>query len=188
MVCLNDSLLFNKKKLIYNIPKELNESIRLNFNIYFHNNDELKNIFEKIYKNINDKTKDLFSSDNFIYINMDDNHCTHKFKRGKKEGYICHKKINTNLKDEKKDYLCCAHSKKHVTKKKFNKKQKEKENIIKNNLKINISNPDFLHLKKDDNIYFNYKKNKRIKKKKNKRIFICNGGTINIGKIIKNLL
>lgn len=35
----------------------------------------------------------------------------------KKEGYMCHKKIKTNIEGGKQDFLCCTHSKLHIPKK-----------------------------------------------------------------------
>jgi hypothetical protein len=42
----------------------------------------------------------------FWYINSSDSICTYVHKRGKKEGHMCHKKIRTNIGDNKPDYLC----------------------------------------------------------------------------------
>lgn len=81
---------------------------------------------------------------------MDENYCVHKFTKGKKEGYYCSKKINTNLESgESKDFLCCKHSKKHIPKKKIKHQpsanndniiddEKIKNNIIDNKIDKNI--------------------------------------------------
>jgi hypothetical protein len=121
MVCLNKSLFFNKNKLKENLIKEINYSIKLDFNV-FYNDKELKNIFNMINKHISLKIKDLFASDHFIYVNLDDNICSHKFMKGKNEGYFCQKKIRTNIIDGRKDFLCCSHSKLHISKKRISKK------------------------------------------------------------------
>ena len=56
---------------------------------------------------------------------MNNDFCTHKFKRGKREGQFCSRKIRTNLSGETPDFLCCKYSKKHNKKS----RQKKKENI-----------------------------------------------------------
>ena len=115
-----------------------------------------KNIIKKISKKINNKIKDLFSTDHFLYLSMNDDFCVHKFKKGKNEGKFCGKKIRTNLNGKKNDYLCCSHSKEHIpTKRK--KIEKKSESIIqqvdnpiikkkkkRKPIKITIGNPFFL--------------------------------------------
>lgn len=178
MVCMNESITFKKLELKKNLKKEFTKMVKLEFDMILN-----EKIIEKINNKINKKTNELFESDHFIYINMDDNICTHKFKKGKKEGYFCCKKIRTNLEGQKEDYLCVTHSKKHIPKKKNIKKYIN--STTKN--KINIFNSDILK-NKDHDIYFKHIKNKKIMKKKrlNKKI-ICNG-IINFKDIINKLL
>jgi hypothetical protein len=88
---------------------------------------------------INEKLKEI-KSNNFWYVNSSPNVCTFIYKRGKKEGFMCHRKINTNLNGEKPDYLYSTHSKKH--------------------------NP----------------------KKRNKKIYICNNGILNLARIIGDII
>jgi hypothetical protein len=74
-------------------------------------------IKKKLVKSIIKTKTEEASTEYFWYRNSCENVCTHVYKWGKKEGYMCQKKINTNLQGQKKDYLCCKHSKKHVPKK-----------------------------------------------------------------------
>lgn len=183
MVCLNRYISFDKIKLKNNLSKELNESIKLEFDIYYYNNEKIKNIFEKIYKHINDKTKELFENNHFLYINMNDNICSHMYKKGKQEGYFCCKKITKN--GNKKESVCTKHNKSHIPKKKL----KIKNNKNSKNCKI------FENDKNIDNsiIKMNINKNKIIKNRlKNnfskikKRKFKINiYGEINFNYILK---
>lgn len=180
MVCLNENIRFNKIKLKNNIPKEINKMIKLEFNYLIE-----EKMLEKIYKRINEKSEEMFSDNYFLYLNMDKTVCVHMFKKGKKEGYFCQKKIRTNLPENSgNDYLCCSHSKKHIPRKRKN---------TKNFLKIS-ENPEFLKFREDHNKEKNFhkiynKKNKinKSKKKKLKRIIVCNYGTIDFSKILKNI-
>src|SRR5215216_6435356 len=85
--------------------------------IYAENIENKKKIMGNIIK---EKTNDI-KSNHFWYVNSSSNICTHIHKRGKKEGFMCHRKINTNLNGHKPDYLCCIHSKNHIPKKKIKK-------------------------------------------------------------------
>lgn len=184
MVCLNDYISFNKLKLRNNLKKEINDHIlRLDFDL-----DIEKIKLEQINKKLNEKLNDLFSSDNFIYLNTNDNHCIHKFKKGKKEGYFCFKQITKN--GDKDNYVCTKHNKNHIPKKRI-KNIKEKTNEILQNQTFknneNKNNNNFIiKIKNNKNKIF--KKNKIKNNKKNKKIFVCNGGTINIGYILNMLL
>lgn len=173
MVCLNEHLSFNKNKLKNNLIKELNNSIRLEFQIEIEKN---KLLFEKIYKHNENKIKELFLSNHFLYVNMDNNLCSHMFKKGNKEGYFCQKKITKN--GDKDNYVCTKHNKNH------NPMKKKKKKIIKDNI-INIptkSHDKFILLKKP---YGKIYKNKN--KMKNKKIKINVYGEINFNNIIKRL-
>lgn len=68
-------------------------------------------------------------TNHFWYKNCSDNVCTFIHRTGKKEGYMCHRKIRTNLVNGKKDNLCCIHSKKHIPKKRYNTGKKINEYI-----------------------------------------------------------
>lgn len=113
---------------------------------------------------------------------MDRNICSHKFKKGKMDGYYCCKKITKN--GDKNNYFCTKHNKNHVPKKK-NIKEKineiQQNRIFKNN---EYKNNNDLIIKKNNN------KNKIFKKniKKRKRIFTCNGGILSFKKIFENIL
>lgn len=72
---------------------------------------------------------------------MNNKHCSFKHKRGSKDGYFCCRNIRTKLIDNKKDYLCVRHSKKHIPNKrnkkeittKLTKSNKNNSNILKEN-------------------------------------------------------
>lgn len=68
---------------------------------------------EKIFSRIIKSIESTISSDYFIYLIIDDDYCTHKYKRGKKEGCYCVKKIRNNN-NIKKNYLCSQHDPNHV--------------------------------------------------------------------------
>ena len=76
---------------------------------------------------------------------------------------MCHKKIRTNIGDNKPDFLCSKHSKLHIPQK--------REKKIKSSIKI-----------------IEKKREKRKQKKDIKKNYICNSGNINLGKIIEKLL
>lgn len=123
MVCLNENISFNIKTLKKNLYSELKTIV----DDYDHIlNDKL---ILSLKNNIEKKIKELFHNDHFIYLNMNNNICTFKHKRGSKDGFFCTRKINTNLIDDKKDYLCCRHSKKHIPKKKENKKNNKNDEV-----------------------------------------------------------
>lgn len=188
MVCLNESIMFNKLKLKKNLIKKVTDDVNNNF--YLYNLNQIKidsnirseltmSIVVNVNKIIKESIKNLFSSDNFIYLNMDNQYCVHKYIRGKKEGYICHNKIRTNLNGEKEDYLCVRHSKKHIPQKRISKNKKSVDKIIPKKESINDDN----HIIKINN----KNKIKKKTKKNNKKIILCNG-IIDFKEIIKELL
>lgn len=124
MVCLNENISFNVKTLKKNLSLELKDIIDTYDNILD------KKIVSSLKNKIEKKIKELFWNDHFIYLNMNPNLCVHKYKKGNNEGYLCSKKIKTNLEGQNKDYLCCLHSKKHIPKKR---KEKKKNNVEKYN-------------------------------------------------------
>jgi hypothetical protein len=165
MVLLNTDILVCKsyiQKSIKNIMLEVMEK-------YFEDEMLVEKINGKkeIMKNIIKEKMNETKTNHFWYVNSSDNVCTFIHKRGKKNGYMCHKKIKTNLEGQKPDYLCCVHSKKHKPKKRV-------EKISKHNVIIKESC---------------YKRKKIQKKRiKSKKIIICNSGTLNLADIFKNLL
>lgn len=186
MVCLNEVLPFNKIKLRDNIYSRLKEKISLEFETELN-----KKIIEKINRNIQENIKEMFSNNYFLYLNIDDNHCVHMFKKGKNEGYYCTKKIKTNLPDNSgKDFLCTRHSKKHIPKKKRNKdlheisKSSVNYEISKNsvNYKKNI-NYSFLKINNTRIIKNKFKINKNKKNKFKLKVY----GEINFNNIMKKL-
>lgn len=122
MVYLNKNISFNIKSL----KKELTLEMQDLMDDYDHILDEKKVLSLK--NKIEKKIDKLFFSDHFIYLTMNERHCTFKHKRGNNEGYFCCKNIRTNLGGQKDDYLCCTHSKKHTPKKR---KQKKIKSLIK---------------------------------------------------------
>lgn len=92
---------------------------------------------------------------------MDDNHCVFKYTRGKKSGNFCCKKINTNLEDNKKYYLCCSHSKNIY---RINIISEDKDNNNKNSVNdiISIKEESIQKLKKILKLKTRLKKIKRF--------------------------
>ena len=139
MVILNMEVLICKLSMEKSIKKIMQEVM----NEYF--NDEVlgqdinmkKNILEK---KIDEKMK-FVKSNNFWYINSSRNVCTFIHKRGKKEGYMCHRKKknkysihNVNIANYNWDYK----SKNNV--KKLQKKRIKLKNIITcNSGKLNLA-------------------------------------------------
>lgn len=156
MVVLNDFLPINILSLKIHITNKLKEVLNEELDNFIEDVKK-KRIMEKIIENI----KDTLSSDYFLYLIMHDNYCTHKFKKGKKEGHYCAKKIKSN--NSKKMYLCCKHDPGHipVTKIKNNMEKNNDLHIINN---INIFNDISDEKKeKEDNIDNNlYKFNNKI--------------------------
>lgn len=129
MVCLNENISFNVKSLRNKLTLEMKSFI----DDYDHLLKDEKYVLS-LKNKIEKKIKDLFLDNYFIYLTMNEDICSFKHKRGKNEGFICSKLIKTNIEDNKKDYLCCTHSKKHIPKKRINKK----ELTLKNNDKDKI--------------------------------------------------
>lgn len=169
MVCLNKNISFKKLELKKNISKELINEINYNFNLNdSHNHVKLENninleiiktIISKVNKIVEKKVNDLFSSDYFIYKNMDDNICTHKIKKGKNADNFCCKKITKN--GDRTKYVCTKHNKNHIPK---------KRNI--KNKQINIItekyNPKPIYINKLPSILGIKNNNKKIYKKNTK--------------------
>lgn len=180
MVCLNENISFKKLVLRDNLNKEIIQAIRLNSEL-----DLDENIFKKIKNIIHYKFKELFSNNYFLYINMDDNVCSHMFKRGKKEGHFCHKKITSN--GNRENYVCTIHNKNH-------KPQKKNKNHIKNIKNHNgenncniISKGNVDSISKNISKRNNKKINKnRLRRKKFKKIVIR--GFIDFKYIYNNFL
>lgn len=194
MVCLNKNISFDKNKLKKNIQNELAEEINNNF--YLNNMPSLIKlekyiklelndfIIKKVNKLINNKIDKLFSNDYFIYKNMDENVCVHKFQKGKKEGYFCTKKITKN--GDKSKYVCTQHNKNHIPKKKIIKNKQINSITNKSNdislSSIYIDKPlSNLYMKKNNKKIYKNNKNSRTKK-------IIIKGIINFKNILEKLL
>lgn len=177
MVCLNETISFEKKKLKNTLIDKLNESVKLNFEL-----DINKDIIEKIMNNNKNKIEELFSSDYFIDITMNRNICSHKIKKGKMEGYLCCKKITIN--GSKKNYVCTKHNKDHIPKRKKNKK----DNFINSpNYILNKSSKKIFKKEYIKNINFKNKKVFKNKFRRKNKIKIQVHGEINFNNIMKKL-
>ena len=124
---------------------------------------------QKMMKTIIKEKIEKTNTIHFWYLNSSSNVCTYIYKRGKKEGYMCHRKIRTNIGNNKPDYLCAQHSKLHITKK----REKPKQEIIENIDKI---------------VYKRRKDIKKIKKRKTKKIYICSSRTLNFADIVNKIM
>lgn len=177
MVILNEHIRFNINGLRKRLSQDIGELIRHSLEFYMKK-EQIEKVADKVEKRIKNK----LIEDHFVYLNMDDNLCTYKFKRGKHYGKYCCRKINTNLPPfSSKDYLCTRHSKIHIPKK----RERNSIKILKIHEKSHINSSIFYDFHKK--IYNKiYKKN--FKKLRNRKIFSCNGGLINFGKIFKDIL
>lgn len=189
MVCLNDVISFKKNILKNNLKNELNDYIQNNF--YLNEIPQLKlesnikseltiKIIDNIKNLIKNKINELFENDYFLYKNMDDNVCTHKYKRGKNDGRFCCKKITK--KGNKEKYVCRIHNPDHKPEKRNNKKLKNSKNnknckIFENNKNIDNST-----------IKINNSKNKILKRKKHIKKKMIIHGIINFKDIFNKLL
>lgn len=173
MVCLNETISFEKIILRDQLINKLNESLRLNFEL-----DLNKNIIDKIINNNKNKIKELFENDYFIYKTMNRNICSHKYKKGKNEGYFCCKTITK--KGNKEKYVCRMHNPDYKPEKRKNKGLKNSKNckIFENNKKNEVR----------QNRTFKNNKNKIIKRKKHIKKKIIIHGIINFKDIINKLL
>lgn len=167
MVILNTEILICKNTLTKSIKEIMNQVIEEYFEDekYFDNIEKKKNIMKKIVREKVEHTK----SNHFWYLNSSPNVCTFIHQRGKKEGYMCHKHIRTNLNGQKQDYLCSTHSKKHIPKK------RNRSNFLSDEKNISKMRKDVKKIKKKKNV-------------KNKTIYVCNSGNFDIGDVIKKLL
>ena len=111
MVILNTEILICKNTMIKSIENIMNEVIEKYFDdeIICKTKEKKQKLMESIMKEKIKKTE----TKNFWYLNSSQNVCTHIFSKGKKEGYMCHRKIRTNIGNNKSDYLCSQHSKLH---------------------------------------------------------------------------
>jgi hypothetical protein len=174
MVILNTEFTINRVYTINSI-KNIMEQVMEN---YFED-EILVNKIEnkkKLFKNIVKEKIDFIKSSHFWYLNSYEGNCVHIFKKGKKASYMCQRKIRTNLDGEKKDYLCCTHSKIHIPKKKNTKIKHFKDKSLDKHINNNII------LKHNNKVIFKKKKNLKKKKK-----VYCNG-IINFKDIIDKLL
>lgn len=164
MVFFNENISFNVKNLKNGLTTKIKCFVKDALEFYLdiekiEKIEKIQNSIEKVQNSIEKNVKNLFSNDHFVYLNMNNGVCSHKFKKGKKEGYFCNKKINTNLEGEKEDYLCCKHSKRHIPKKRV----KKEEFLEEMKTVTRIKNKAVTKIKKD--IKKIYKKKKKLIKK-----------------------
>ena len=114
MVILNTEILICKTSMIKSIENIMNEVIENYFDdeIICKTKEKKQKLMESIMKEKIKKTKTKY----FWYLNSSKNIWTHIFSKGKKEGYMCHKKITEN--GDKKKFVCTKHNPNHTPKKK----------------------------------------------------------------------
>lgn len=182
MVCLNKNITFEKLKLQNNLIKNVTSDIENKFYLQGLKIDEksklelINNNINNIKKIIEESIKNSFSNDNFIYVNMDKNLCTHKYKKGKNDGNFCCKKITKN--GNKSKYVCTKHNPDHIPTKKA--KIVKKAKIYNDGIINTITRDDKVILCKKNN------KNKVFKKKLKNKIIVH--GIIDFKKIMNKLL
>ena len=117
MVVLNEFLPISILSLKTHFSNKLIDILDDKLDYYIETSTVIKkNDKKRLFNNIVKEVKNIISSDHFLYLIMDNNYCTHKYRKGKNEGKYCAKKIRSN--NPKKVYLCCSHDKEHVPKKK----------------------------------------------------------------------
>lgn len=117
MVVLNDFLPINISSLKIHISNKIRDILDDQLDYFIETSSIIKkNDKKRIFDNIIKEVKNSISSDYFLYLVMHDNYCVYKYKKGRKEGQYCAKKIRSN--NPKKSYLCCQHDKGHIPKKK----------------------------------------------------------------------
>lgn len=167
MVCFNKNLPINLKQMKKVLLSEIDYII--NDKLYFldiifsslkndlkKDEDKYNNKIKKLKDNIIKEISNKFNSDYFLYKIMDDNHCTFKHKRGKRESEFCCKKITNN--GDKKKYLCTNHNPKHIPQPKVI--NKNNEEVLSSITNINDNKKIRENIILNKNIYRNNKINK----------------------------
>ena len=122
MAIMNTEILVCKKAIVHSIKDIMNEAMEK----YFED-EVLCKTKEKRQKMIKEKKeKTNTNTKHFQYLNSSSNNCTYIHKRGKNEGYMCHKKITKN--GDKKKFICIKHNPNHIPKKKREKNSKYNKN------------------------------------------------------------
>jgi hypothetical protein len=159
MVVLNDFLPISILSLKTHISNNIMGILDDNLDYYIETSSIIKkNDKKKLFDNILKEVKNTISSDHFLFLIMDNNYCTHKYKKGKNEGKYCAKKIRSN--NPKKVYLCCTHDKNHIPKK----KKKNVENIYSTEL-INDNIIDKNELRDVEKVNVNINYNSKLNNK-----------------------
>lgn len=174
---MNEYISFNKLKLKKNINNFINNYIiKLEFELDI---DKIK--LEKINNTTKKAVSDFFGDDHQIYLSMNENHCTYKYKKGKYEGRFCCKQITKN--GNKNKYICTKHNKDHVPKKRI---KKDVKNTINSPFKT-TDNINLIGFSKNNNYKKDYKKIiKKYRKYKKNKIIVY--GEINFNNILTKLL
>lgn len=174
MVILNKVVPIDYNKMKKIILKKSNESIMKTLDELFFNNENKDEYIKYILKNNNESLKEIFNSDNNIYLFINNNYCVHKYKRGNREGQICGAKIEINS----DNYLCSRHNRSYKPKQRNYNINKRCSHVRNNNeLCKHICRDNnkycYIHKKiyekdiKEDNI--DYIKRKNIEELKNRR-------------------
>lgn len=86
MVLLNIDIFVNQKSMINSIKELIKNALE-----YYIDNESLTKNKKKLMESIIKKNIGKTQEDYFWYLNSGENVCTHVYKRGKKDGYICQK-------------------------------------------------------------------------------------------------
>lgn len=167
MVILNDYIPFDKKKL-----EIILLSVLKNEELMDVHNEKTKEILKKVLNNCVEEIKDNFSKNHFYYMNIHDKFCTHVFKNGKREGYMCCAKIEINS----NAWLCSRHDKDYTPRHRVYYKHKPRcLHIRKNNKQckhMSIKNMSYCYIHeknyRNNNVEIklkNMEKLKRLRKK-----------------------
>lgn len=187
MGCMNEKLPIDYRYLRKIFVDELDIIIN---DVLFYVDDIKNEKKEKIKKNIISEFKNRINNNNIIERIIHKDHCIHKYNKGKKDGYICCKKITIN--GNKKKYVCTIHNKDHISKKKIIKNDTNNISINKSISLFNKNNEaNIISTLSNSSVNKKYIKLKKLsftEKHKNKNIsnYIKNFNIINFNKEIKN--
>lgn len=156
MVCLNEKLPIDYGYLRKIFVEELAIILDNELNCVYDIKNDRK---EKIKNNIIEEFKNRVNSNNIIERIIHKDHCIHKYKKGKKDGNICCKKITKN--GNKKKYVCTIHNKDHVPKKKILKNNTNNKSI---DLLNNINESEIMSKLTNSRVDKNFIKSKKISK------------------------
>lgn len=174
MVCLNDKLPIDYTRLRSLFAEELTNIIENEIHYIDGLKHEKK---EKIKNNIINAFKSKMNSNFIIEQVIHKDNCIYKYKKGKKDGIVCCKKITKN--GDKDKYVCTTHNKNHIP------KSKNSIEKLETNKYNNIYSPKSFEIIKEKNVIRNSKIYKKCFRNniKNKTYI----GNININLIMNSL-